>query len=665
MKNYPLPKNRSLIPLFEAITNSLHAIEERDKEDPNYSKGYIKIEVIRDRQFQPELFSATELAPVDGFIISDNGIGFTDPNMRSFLESDSEYKASLGGKGVGRFSWLKAFPTATICSIYMDNGSFVKREFEFSLSNQQVDDTPIECPTATDCLTIITLESYSQEYVQDVPKQIETIALKIVQHLLIYFLDPRCPRITITDNNEVMDLNDLFKRKFRTEENTIQLLIDSVNFNLLHMKIEEKTFKGNRLHLCACNRLVYSKDLLKLIADLDKQIFERNGFWYIGVLTSDYFNTHVDMNRLSFNIPEKASESDSNIFEGLSMEIITHNACTEIEKYLAEYLSPIAEEKKRRIEKFIIKKAPQYRHLLKYMSEEISGIKPNLSDEKLEDELYSIKREFDKKAKSEQNKLFEEMANRLMSTEEYEDYFKKQIKKISEANSAALADYVAHRRVVIDLLEYGLRRNEDGKFNKEKHMHDLIYPRGVISDDLSYEAHNLWLIDEKLSYCCYIASDVPFDNDPKQERSDILVLDNPVAVSDNGNDGTEFDTIILFELKRPMREDYSDSNNPITQLYKYLEKIRNGKAKDRYHRIIGVGETTKFYLYAVCDITSKMKPLINQYNFSPTPDRMGYYSYNDQYNAYFEILSYDKILHNAKKRNRVFFDKLGIEPIRQ
>lgn len=29
-------------------------------------------------------------------------------------------------------------------------------------------------------------------------------------------------------------------------------------------------------------------------------------------------------------------------------------------------------------------------------------------------------------------------------------------------------------------------------------------------------------------------------------------------------------------------------------------------------------------------------------------------------NAYIEILSYDKIINDAKKRNRILFDKLGI-----
>ena len=47
------------------------------------------------------------------------------------------------------------------------------------------------------------------------------------------------------------------------------------------------------------------------------------------------------------------------------------------------------------------------------------------------------------------------------------------------------------------------------------------------------------------------------------------------------------------------------------------------------------------------------------HDFSQTPDKLGYYKYNDKMNAYIEILSYDKIINDAKKRNRILFDKLG------
>lgn len=362
------------------------------------------------------------------------------------------------------------------------------------------------------------------------------------------------------------------------------------------------------------------------------------------------------MNRLSFSIPENGVS----LVNAISMEQIVKESCFHISKYLKEYLDTIACAKKERIVSYATSDAPEYRHLLKYMPNEIANIKPDLTDDKLDDELHAIKRKFEKSIRIERNKLLEKMKNDMMSSSDYDTVFKEQIRKISDLNSAALAEYVAHRRAIIDLFEHGLFAKEDGKFNKEKYMHELIYPMRTSSEAIEYESHNLWLIDEKLSYCSYISSDIPYDNNPKEERSDILILDRPVAVSDDSNDGSEFDTIIIFELKRPMRDDYTDSENPITQLYDYVIKIREGRAKDKYHRPIRAGANTKFYLYAICDVTDKLQRLIFQYGFTPTPDKMGYFRFNDSLNSYMEILSYNKILNDAKKRNRILFQKLGI-----
>jgi len=109
-----------------------------------------------------------------------------------------------------------------------------------------------------------------------------------------------------------------------------------------------------------------------------------------------------------------------------------------------------------------------------------------------------------------------------------------------------------------------------------------------------------------------------------------------------------------------MRNDYNSGANPIVELYDYVEDLRSGKKKDKFHRPIHVSAATKFYLYAICDITPTLERVIAKQGFKPTPDRIGYYGFNDNYNAYIEVLSYDKILVDAKKRNRILFEKLGI-----
>lgn len=653
IRNFKLPKTKPLIPLFEAIVNSIYAIEER-KAIENF-KGIINIEIVRDNQCVLNLPKNDKIeTDVVGFNIIDNGVGFDDNNMNSFLQSDSVYRLDKGGKGVGRFSWLKAFERVEVESVYKDLECYVMRKFEFSLKNPEIDDTVIDSEEISEYKTTVKLINCKIDYSKNISKQAVTIANKIIQHCFIYLMSEECPQINLIDDGVKYCINDLFSEQVEREENKYCIEIDAEKFELKNLKVKDASLNGCKLYMFGNDRMVKEIDLGKYIVDLDKQMLGEDKFYYVGILTGEYLDTNVDVNRTTFNIPEKRGEIE------LSLEEIIDNVIIKIKEYLKEYLDPIEEEKNTRIKKYVTEEAPQYRHLLKYMSEDIKKIKPNLSDDKLDDELYQIKRKFNKTIKEDSKKLLDKVQNGFSSDNEYKKLFEEQIGKISEANQAELANYVAHRKIIIDLLERGIKSDENEKFKKESYIHNLIYPMKTTSNEIDYESHNLWLIDEKLSYCSYISSDISFNNDKNDDRTDIMILDRPVAVSDDKLDGSEFDTIVLFELKRPMRNDYTNINNPINQLYEYVDKIRDGKAKDKNGRNIKVGAGTKFYLYAVCDITSSLEKTIKFFSFKQTPDNMGYYLFNDTYNAYVEILSYDKIIIDAKKRNRVLFEKLGV-----
>jgi len=655
IKNFNLPKNQPLLPLHEAIVNSIHSIEERHKAGVVFD-GKIVVRIIRSEQFA--MSEIDELPPIDSFDIIDNGIGFNEANMESFLESDSTYKSHLGGKGVGRFSWLKAFEEAKIESVYNDNGEFVKREFIFNTKKNDIDDSLTDVESAQDNKTIVSLIHCIKPYSDNLPKRVSTVAMHIIQHCLIYFMSEECPEIILTDDNETCNLNDLFREKIHPDENSSYFQIGKDEFRLLHVKSVETTIGSNKLYLCAHNRLVETKELDKYITNLDASIHKRNGFWYIGVLSGKVLDESVDMNRLSFSIPDGGPLIS---MAGITtMDQIMKQVQSAVSEFLKEFLEPIANEKIEKIKQYVTNTAPQYRHLLKYSPNAIEAIKPNLSEEKLDDELHRIKRDFDKDVRSENSKLLRGLKDGTIGTTEYIQRFSQQIEKINSANGSALAEYVAHRKVILDLLEFSLHRKDNGSFQTESVLHDLIYPMRSTSDDTPYGNHNLWLIDEKLAYCSYISSDVPFSNDNKEPRSDIMVLDNPVAVSDEENRGTEYDTIIIFELKRPMRNDYNGNSNPIHQLYSYVRKLKTNKTTDKNGRIIKVGTNTKFYLYAVCDVTASLVDILDEDDFVETPDKMGYYKFNQKYNAYIEVLSCDKILNDATKRNKILFDKLGI-----
>ena len=108
--NIPLGLHRPLLPLFEAVINSIHAIQASKRPD-----GFIDVRVTRDTS--QDLLPSVEhdTRPVIAFTVTDNGIGFDDENFESFSTSDTKHKP--GAKGIGRFMWLKAFEFVQIRSV--------------------------------------------------------------------------------------------------------------------------------------------------------------------------------------------------------------------------------------------------------------------------------------------------------------------------------------------------------------------------------------------------------------------------------------------------------------------------------------------------------------------------------------------------------------------
>lgn len=123
--NFDLSAKDAVMSILEAVINSIHSILERQSQDHSFQDGYINIIVDKnkDNLFGKEISSVT---------IEDNGVGFTTENMDSFLTIESQRKIKYGGKGVGRFSWLKVFSQAEIVSNYFENSAFYKREFIFN-----------------------------------------------------------------------------------------------------------------------------------------------------------------------------------------------------------------------------------------------------------------------------------------------------------------------------------------------------------------------------------------------------------------------------------------------------------------------------------------------------------------------------------------------------
>jgi hypothetical protein len=117
--------------------------------------------------------------------------------------------------------------------------------------------------------------------------------------------------------------------------------------------------------------------------------------------------------------------------------------------------------------------------------------------------------------------------------------------------------------------------------------------------------------------------------------------------------------MIIVEFKRPDRDDYRES--PVDQVYRLVDDIRSGEFRDRNGLLIQpASDQIPAYCYIICDITQNVKDRLGVLDATPTPDAQGYCGYNRNKRLYFEVISYSKLLADAKRRNRALFEKLQL-----
>lgn len=234
------------------------------------------------------------------------------------------------------------------------------------------------------------------------------------------------------------------------------------------------------------------------------------------------------------------------------------------------------------------------------------------------------------------------------------------VQKITETSKNDLVHYVAQRKNILCILEKGLELNTDCKYESEGFVHDIVFPRKSDSDSIPFDDHNMWIFDERLNFTKLILSDNPL-NGSRSERPDILIFNNKMAFR---GENEPSNPITIFEFKKPQRDDFVDpssNEDPVEQIIRYVNNMRDGRFKTPQGLDIRVSEYTPFYGYVVCNINTKVaKWLDREKDFKPMPDNLGWYRNRDNINLYIEVLDWRKIVKDSKERNRIFFHKLGI-----
>lgn len=671
LRNTHLPLTSGLLPLFEAVINSIHAIEEAGTSNEN---GRIKIEILRVPQGQLQLTDTEKgkgldtLEDIVGFKVIDNGIGFTDTNMTSFNTLDSEYKVKKGGRGIGRLLWLKAFKRVSVESIFTDDnaGKQKKRSFTFDAVSGVANEKTTIIGNQTENSTTVHLDEFNTRYRKYSRKTAKAIADSIVEHCLWYFIrEGGAPRINVLDVGEAISLDNIFDEHMHSSANLETISIKDRPFELMHVKLRSNSSSAHVVAWCAANRLVDEEKIAGKIPGLHGRLSDETGeFIYSCYVSSSFLDECARPERTGFEIPDNVAGLLEE--KEISLNDIQDAVLDRAKEHLSEYLAVNKKRAWERMEKFVSTKAPRYRPILPRIPEDELNIDPDISDKDLELALHKQLAEIE-------GQLLDE-GHDIMAPKEGEDHddysarLRAYLDKAEDIKKSDLANYVSHRRVILDLLSKAIQRGDDGKYAREDLIHNLIMPMRQESNDVLFDSCNLWLVDERLAFHDYLASDKPFSSMPitgnnESKKPDICALnifDQPVLVSEVHS--LPLASIVVIEIKRPMRNDARAGwdHDPIERTIGYLDRIREGKAKTANGRRIPKSEDIPGFCYVLADITPSVEKRCKLHSLKRTCDGLGYFGYNDNFKAYIEVVSFDRLVNSAKERNRAFFDKLGL-----
>lgn len=667
LRNTNLPRTKALFPVFEAVVNSIHAIDELGAG----TSGSINVEVVRDKQ--QSLGSLQQkggkkgpmpVGDIIGFNIVDNGVGFHDENHKSFHLLDSEHKTSIGGKGIGRLLFLKAFRVAKITSHYIDaQGNIAVRELEFNENNGAVDivsSAPIASKARS---TTVKLIDFRADYQEHAPKTLQAIGMAILEHVLWYFVrEGGAPSIRVQDDSGSVNLDELFEGFMHSNAATHSIMIKGHSFELTHVRLRPSSGKQHYIAFGGQRREVIQEPIAGKIQGLFGKLKDSVGeFIYACYVSSNYLDDRTQPERFGFSIPEKGESLLDSI--EISMSDIRGAALREAEKLLEESLLSKVAESSKRLREFVQTQAPRYRPVLGRFEKEKMSIDPDMSDKDLEMHLHKQLYDFEHALLEEGQRLAG--YTEAETSEMYQERLASYLAKAQDLKQSDLVNYVFHRRTVLDIFAYAIRKVKD-KYLKEKILHNIIVPQYKTSEEIRVD--NLWLLDERLSFHDYLASDIPLsnmsvldtDSDKKPDLFVSNVFDRSILVSENELEAQG--SIFVVELKRPMRNDMSEGEDrdPIAQSLGYVDRIRNGGLMTRDGRPINTKSGAPAFCFIVCDLTATMKQRCKMSSLTETSDGRGYFGFNGNFNAYIEVSSYDRVLVAATERNRAFFDRLGL-----
>ncbi len=677
-----------LQPIYEAFTNSLESL---------FGTG----EDIVGPQIIIRLFHKMLIEDVydfDYMEIEDNGPGFNENNFNRFKMWCDDRKSSRN-RGAGRVQFLHYLESSEYYSVfknadreYMERKFLLSKSNVFRIKNAIIKNLGIKDTKETERKTVLKLSGLLNEKDEKFYNGMTTPKLKeaLISHYLPWFcaLRNNLPFIKIEQyyNTEIKneesqyiiqkDIPEFDKKKeiilnyskISDDGKSVEKSSGTEKISLEAFKIPENQLKENAIKLTVKSEIVEDKNIKLVNLSAKDQI---NGRRYLFLLSGDYLDELDGNTRGDFSIPTieefKKKHTESSLFEveEILLDVIEEETNRNIES-MYEEINEQADKKQGEIEKL--------KKMFLLNGDTIKALHFSISDseEKILEKVYSSDAKIIAKRDAEIKKNIESLSELNLTSENYDDSFNSIISKLATAipvqNRNALTHYVARRKLVLELFDRILERNlEIQKSNSrnidEKLLHNLIFQQSTDNPEKS----DLWIVNEDFIY---------FKGTSEEKLSNIKI-DGVKVIKEGLTTEEDKYRLTLGEDRLKKRPDvllFPDEQkciviefkNPdvnlsehLTQLNNYASLIMNlSKPEFKFTTFYGylIGEKITADDVRAHDADFKHAYHFD-YVFRPNKTIAGMFGRNDGA-LYTEVIKYSTLLERAKKRNKIFINKI-------
>lgn len=583
----------------EALTNSIHA-----------GGKFISVDLFFSDK-DGELFLGTEERKfLEQITLVDDGEGFTNENLMYFDEICTSHKDNIGGKGVGRLSFLKYAERVDIRSQLQN----VLVEFAYTpdFRPEDVKSTVLAGPLSTS----IVLRNLKEKINTQVAKLVNSICDDL--RLLLFLKFQQGQRITLkfTHNSK-----QPFDEVFEFSGASVKALLER-EFELEGEKFkcylfrDEAPKKGIVAMLCA-DDLSIEEYVISRRFDVCRHLI---------FVTSSYFNSRSNIERQRLEMPK--TDDDADLASPISREKL-------IPRVHAECMAMINENAEGDIDQFKASNVEKLKKYYPFINIDSLGGSAALLDA---DEVVRTYR-------AQQAREEDRLVNRLETGNPVS------LDDISHLASEDLARYIVHRALMIDSLA------NLPSSSAEDAIHNAILPKKTSGAEI--RENNVWLVDDKfLSYSSIYSDEalakiveaVGQDVESKQQRRP------DVAAFFSKDDKNQPNKLVIIEFKKP-GADIFENNKSLIQCRLYA-----GALSDK------IPTVREVFAYSIVEINDEFHKDMKQTGFKDVfslTERMVYNDFligtNSDIPLHMYVMPVTALITDARARNRVFEEVLKFD----